>query len=586
MAGGKASPRQKMINMMYLVLTALLAMNVSAEILQSFVTIANSLQVTAEQMNKKNNELTHDLLAILDDQAAKGKTENQYLRPVIEEVAKESDKMLNSLEYYIDRIKSDSIGAYDTTKKTLSKLDENQKNYRFWMKLEGTDADNEGRGSGEARKLKEKLDKFIDWANSRREKVITDKPNDDEKKRMPTKAQMRPYGKLCLDPNEDNTVPQNSEMKKKPWEYYTFHGAPAIANIALLQKYKTDIRFLEAELLEFLKGRISDRPLFTINKLNAVIAPESNRVLAGMPFTAQIYVTMSMKGPSDKAPRFSGNGVKINPDKTSATLKVLASAANLPKDKPEGVQSYSFSVQVPKSDGTWETLKMPKDAGKFTVVKPDLEIGNFKLNPLYRDCRNELDVKSNALGNRFNPKFKVVGGEVTPHPTIKTKVALIPNAATLKLSVSNDFDGQIVEIGTRDFKVNAPPAPDIHIKVDGKDWNPSQKISPSSTVEIIAKADPTFYDALPKDARYKIEGVEIKKRCSLAPASPAGINPAPSDVSHAAKVKIALGKAELTKGCTITFEILKVSRVNFQDKQIEVTKQLTATQLNIMGRID
>jgi Skp family chaperone for outer membrane proteins len=77
MAGGKASPRQKMINMMYLVLTALLAMNVSAEILQSFVTIANSLQVTAEQMNKKNNELTHDLLAILDDQAAKGKTENQ-----------------------------------------------------------------------------------------------------------------------------------------------------------------------------------------------------------------------------------------------------------------------------------------------------------------------------------------------------------------------------------------------------------------------------------------------------------------------------------------------------------------------------
>src|SRR6185295_18630920 len=56
MAGGKLSPRQKMINMMYLVLTALLALNVSKEILDSFVTVNNGLERTKVTLKKKMDE--------------------------------------------------------------------------------------------------------------------------------------------------------------------------------------------------------------------------------------------------------------------------------------------------------------------------------------------------------------------------------------------------------------------------------------------------------------------------------------------------------------------------------------------------
>lgn len=582
MAGGKASPRQKMINMMYLVLTALLALNVSAEILNSFATIANSLKLTADQLNTKNNDLTHELFAILEDQAAKGKNDNQYLRPVIEEVAKEADKTYNALDFYIKRIENDSIAGYDTVKKSLKAPDESQKSYRYWMKLEGSDTDNEGRGSGEGRKLKDRLNGFVKWANTRRHKLIDEHPTDDEKKKKPAKTDV--YKDLCIDPKNDPTVPKSSEMQNKTWEYYTFHGAPAIANIALLQKFKTDSRVIESDMLEFLKGRIVDRPLYTINKLKAVVSAESNRVLASRDFKAQIFVTMSLKGPADKAPRFSGAGVKPDPkDRTVASIVLKANAGLIPAGKNEGTQSYSATVQVAQSDGSFKSLDPIK--GSFTVVKPDLEIGTTKLPKLYRDCRNEIEMKSRALGTDFNPVVEVKGGESTPHPKEKSKVAIFPNGKTLKLTVFNNFNGTKVQIGDKEFNVLLPPPPNIRVKVDSKDWNMSMKIGTGSKVSLYAKADDQFYDELPKDARYQIETVTIKKKCTIGPYENAGKS-GPGEIGHNAKLEMNMGKFNIERGCRVLFEIEKVSRVNYKDAKIDVTNLLGANEKMVKGDVE
>jgi hypothetical protein len=61
MAGGKETPRQKMIGMMYLVLTALLALNISKEVLNGFVKVENSLLTTQGTLNAKVNETNSDL---------------------------------------------------------------------------------------------------------------------------------------------------------------------------------------------------------------------------------------------------------------------------------------------------------------------------------------------------------------------------------------------------------------------------------------------------------------------------------------------------------------------------------------------
>jgi len=67
MASGKISPRQKMINMMYLVLTAMLAMNVSAEILNAFKTVNKSLDKKNQILSQKNISINDAFNEALND---------------------------------------------------------------------------------------------------------------------------------------------------------------------------------------------------------------------------------------------------------------------------------------------------------------------------------------------------------------------------------------------------------------------------------------------------------------------------------------------------------------------------------------
>ena len=66
MASGKLSPRQKMINMMYLVLTALLALNVSKEVLNSFFEVNRGIERTTESFSSKNDEIYSDFAAAVE----------------------------------------------------------------------------------------------------------------------------------------------------------------------------------------------------------------------------------------------------------------------------------------------------------------------------------------------------------------------------------------------------------------------------------------------------------------------------------------------------------------------------------------
>lgn len=93
MAGGKVSPRQKMINMMYLVLTALLAMNVSAEILLSFQTIANSLRISAEKLDAKNDDLGDAIKGAVDKEISGGNHKNEKLKLLVEDIRKKNERI-------------------------------------------------------------------------------------------------------------------------------------------------------------------------------------------------------------------------------------------------------------------------------------------------------------------------------------------------------------------------------------------------------------------------------------------------------------------------------------------------------------
>ncbi|MFN5361987.1 MAG: gliding motility protein GldM, partial [Bacteroidota bacterium] len=86
-------PRQKMINIMYLVLTALLALNVSAEILNAFKTVDHSLESATGIIDTKNADLFKSFKRKLDDPVSREKASFWYPRA---EIAKQTaDSMYN-----------------------------------------------------------------------------------------------------------------------------------------------------------------------------------------------------------------------------------------------------------------------------------------------------------------------------------------------------------------------------------------------------------------------------------------------------------------------------------------------------------
>src|SRR4051812_48315564 len=97
MSNAKETPRQKMISLMYLVLTCLLALNVSREVLQGFVTINESLETT----NANFSGNTQKIMAALEDAIEKGHHEySPYFAK-----AKEVTRLTQVTYTYIDSLK-------------------------------------------------------------------------------------------------------------------------------------------------------------------------------------------------------------------------------------------------------------------------------------------------------------------------------------------------------------------------------------------------------------------------------------------------------------------------------------------------
>ncbi|UPT68057.1 MAG: hypothetical protein M0D57_05195 [Sphingobacteriales bacterium JAD_PAG50586_3] len=156
MAGGKTTPRQKMINMMYLVLTALLALNVSKEILNAFVIVDNGLQKTKENMERQTGEI----FTLLDKQNKNQPAKYGKAFGNAQKVNKDADELIK----YVDGLKVELIKAADGDdaealaggKINLAKLN-SKDNYDIPTNIM---VGNETAGPGKATDLKNKLAKF------------------------------------------------------------------------------------------------------------------------------------------------------------------------------------------------------------------------------------------------------------------------------------------------------------------------------------------------------------------------------------------------------------------------------------------
>lgn len=519
---------------MYLVLTALLALNVSAEVLQAFQNLADSLQITAEQFNKNNAELAQSIKEAVRKELEQGNKKNEILLTEVDRVRAKVDSVITVLREYADTLFSERIagcmgegceqkeikapkqgsegdkggGGSVIMAKRLKRLDERENNYQFWMGK--NDHAHGGRGEGKAYEMHKMLDSFISWAN----RFYAFHSGG----RLPNNN--KGFDTLVVDP-AGNPFVIEPESKDKTWEYFTFHMTPAVANLAIIYKYMNDVYVIENELLELLRRKLS-QVTFKIDSLILIDAPRSEIVVAGMKFETRAFVVASS---SEAKPIYSGSGqMKLEGGGHTAIFSIPASAAVIPPGQRKGKQSYTITARVPKADGTFQEFRLNKT---FEVVKPEIVVTSAAVQILYAECGNDLNIDVPALGELYDPRVTSDNAQVLPSKKSKKTFRVIPRGGSKKcvLNVRTNTAGQLVDLGTLEYKVIPPPRPYIRVYVNGQLYNGTSPIPRSAKVEIKVVPDGDFATALPHEANYQILNPELKLVKGLAGARSIGTLP-------------------------------------------------------------
>lgn len=452
MAGGKETPRQKMIGMMYLVLTALLALNVSKEILNSFILINDSLVVTNKNFANKNQSQYNAFdKALLND---KEKVQKWY--DMAMDVKSEADGMVAHIEdlkqYLIMRTdKLDSLeiqklrdaGNLDSIASIFSLRNVNSKdNYDIAtnIMIGGNEAKLK-EGPHTAFELVEKLNKY-------RDNLIS--------KISPAKGQSIIDG-LTQNFNTDTSL-RVSDSEFETWPMANFYHIPLAAVVTNLSKIQTDVRNAESDVVKYLYREV-DASDFKFDVLTAkVIGP--NLVFVGDDYKADIFVA---------AYSSTQNPVVEMGKVDTANMKIIGKADTSSVDVGDGVGVYSTRASregLQKYEGLIK-IKNPSGDGytpyhfesEYMVMKSSVVVSPTKMNVLYRGVKNPVSisvpgvapelVKANMTNGSLRADSKEGKGNY---------IAEVKGANESTVSVTAEIDGKQRKMGEFKFRVkNVPP---------------------------------------------------------------------------------------------------------------------------------
>lgn len=563
MASGNLSPRQKMINMMYLVLLALLAMNVSAEIVNAFENIKIKLNRSAVEANSNATDFIAAMKAeITDEEQNSGKLDNIGLRDdTLDIVRDKTNEIINILNGHIAYLE-DSIALRDPVTNALINKTETEKNLQYWLGSGKAQEENEGRGNAEAFALHQQLDEYVEWLvemhNSQIKSGTDSIGNNNEDQKLVLSEEI-----LTMDPASELL----QDGGNKTWERYTFEG-PVVANTANLEAIKLDIYEKQKKLLDRFNERLGVAT-FKADKVVALVAPEANIVPAGLQFKAKLFAVLSSES---IAPRFNSSSGSITADEDNKSVGILtvpASGRVIPSNKNEGQQSYSATVSVPKATGGYEDLKVE---GQFTVRKPEIVVTSAAIQILYAKCGNDVNIDVPALGDLYNPRVSATNADVITNQQSKVKFRIVPNARTCKVTVNSNTNGQNIKIGDIDYKVIQPPKPSIDVRVNGQRVT-GAPVPKTSNVQVRLVPDEDFKSALPADAKYTISTIDVLAQLSLGP--PQKVNEIAVNGRDATRpIQVSLGTRvrQARPGTTVYIRVNDVFRINFRNQRIKDTR--------------
>ncbi|MDC8001843.1 gliding motility protein GldM [Aequorivita todarodis] len=388
MAKGNLSPRQKMINLMYLVFIAMLALNMSKEVLSAFG-LLNDKIATANEATKQRNEA---FLASLETKAAE--QPEQY--GTVLAGAQKIKEISGEFDAYLSKLKEDMLAtAKDPTDYEVMDKPDYLNNLFF---------------QGDKYKAggQEFLDKVDGYRNSMLEVLGTNYPDIQS----------------FVETNFSTAKVKNRDGKEVPWLNYNFEGFPLIASITKLTQMQADVKTVNSELLsKYLAGQQAAALSFT--QYNTLLETSKSAYYAGEQFDGGIV--LGRKDPNTKPNRveLTLDGRPLTEDQYAiengkVMLKITAGS---PGDhKIEGNLIFTENGK---------DTEIPVDLGFSTISKPNSAvIAADKMNVVYRGVDNPMTVSIPGIpDNKVNASApglsKVSGSKYVMRPGAGRTVTIV-----------------------------------------------------------------------------------------------------------------------------------------------------------------
>lgn len=421
------TPRQKMISMMYLVYTALLALNVSTDVLNGFSVVQKSLRQSIVSTEGINNSLMVEFENRKNDNPVKvGPQYNKALA-----VRAKSDALYNQIEQMKIAIIRECDGLDpavvpdDSVKaEKLEARDNLDKSYQIAVYKDGI----EGAGIGYA--LRDSIASFANYMAAIAE--------GDTALKVPKDTALIATIKHNFDTSDQPNPQEPTEMQN--WIVRTFEHMPAIAAMTLLTQYQQSVRNTEADIIRYLQSA-TDAGDFRVNKITAEVIPVSSYVTRGGQYQAKIILAAV---DSTKRPKITVNGTVMEEELYTVQCNSVGSF------------DIAGTIELPRADGSITPYQF---SSSYIVGEPTAIISADKMNVLYAGIENPISVSVPGVPTQ---NISISATNITSL-TKKGNGWIIRPAKVgveCKISVSvKKEDGKTQAIGGKPFRVKQLPPP-------------------------------------------------------------------------------------------------------------------------------
>lgn len=409
----RLSPRQKMINLMYIVLTAMLALNVSSDVLDGFVQVEDGLARTNATVGKRNDAIYSQLESFTEQNPEKG-------APWLSK-ASDVRKRAASLYTLVDSLKMAIVIEADGPEGNPAEINRRDD-------LESAAVVMLSPGAKGGKMLHSAMDSYREFITS----LI---PDTVKRASIAESLSTAPFKR------PGTVTPQL-------WEEAKFENQPVVAAVTLLTKLQNDIRYAEGEALANLLASV-DAGDVRVNEINAFVIPQSRMVMRGGKYSANIVLAAV---DTTARPEIFVAGKKLGNDK--GVYEFVTSST--------GTFDYSGYLEVTHGDGS--STRHPFTSS-YTVMEPTATVSATMMNVLYAGIDNPMSISVPGVPMSAVSATMTNGTLTRKGDGWVARPAKVGENATL--SVTANIDGRPQTVASTTFRVRKLPDPVAFITYAG-----------------------------------------------------------------------------------------------------------------------